>query len=248
MKPHTRSASPADRDLRLEGCFNARDLGGITAADGRKVRRGMLLRTDDLHRLTHADRTALAALPLRSVVDFRAPEEVADAPYSLPVISRHHIPIRPGSLNDTESYAGFNAVQVDGIMLEMYREFVTDPAAVAGFREFFRIVQTPGSLPLLFHCSAGKDRTGLAAALLLTALGAARDDIMADYMASDTNVRRKYAPYIAASPGLEPMFVVEPHFLQASFSAMTGHWGSVEDFLRDGVGADTELLRRLLLE
>lgn len=238
----------AERRLPLSGVYNARDLGGYRTADGRHVKWGKIIRSDDLHELTPEDRAYLASMPLKSVVDFRSPQEIEARPDSLPSgVQYYELSITPGNVEDVESYMNLTPDQVTQAMEEMNRYFATSPEGIDRYREFFRILQQDGETPLIFHCSAGKDRTGMGAALILYALNVPEATIMQDYLLSNEYVKGKYGKYIEQYPHLEGLFEVKPEYLQAGIGAIKSKYGSVENYLRDELGVNIENFRATYL-
>ena len=239
----------AERRLPVEGSYNMRDLGGYPTSDGRLLKWGMLIRSDDLYALQPQGAQYLASVPIDTVVDFRAAEETAEAPdRNLPAyIQRIHLPITPGRLNDTASYMNATESEADAMMHAMYGELVTSGEAVSCFRRFFEILHEPSSKGVLFHCSAGTDRTGMAAAFLLSALGVPEHIITEDYMVSNSMLEGKYDWYTDQYPQLKPMFIVRREFLHTAFDTITARYGSVHDFLTGTIGIRPETLRKKYL-
>ena len=176
----------------LEGASNLRDLGGWPVADGRRVRRGLVYRSATLANLTEADQALVASLGIRTVCDLRGVSESALRPSRLPPSAeRVHLPIEPSvgaSLRDLmlrEESAGEDVVS---LLRRAYLDYLARFIDV--YRGLFGLLLEPGRQAVLFHCSAGKDRTGVGAALVLTALGATREVVVADYRATDRIWRR----------------------------------------------------------
>ena len=163
----------AERHLPMTGGYNFRDLGGFKTKDGRYTKWGKLFRADELSGLTEEDLKYLSSIPITSVIDFRAQNEVKRSPDNLPETVRFTYPIAitPGNLSSEGIQANLLSTNIDTQMKYMNRLLVSDPSCVRAFRIFFAIVQNNLSAPLIFHCSAGKDRTGMAAALVLYSLG-----------------------------------------------------------------------------
>ena len=136
----------------------------------------------------------------------------------------------------------------DQFMRDMNRSLVLDEANIAVYRQFFKLLQNKENLPLMFHCSAGKDRTGLAAAYILLSLGVDIKTVMRNYMDSAVYLAGKYDDYIRKDPDKAPLFSVRPQYLQASLSAMEEKSGSIEKYLTDVLGVDLEKMRSLFLE
>lgn len=171
-----------ERGVLFEKVFNFRDLGGYKTSDGRSVTRNRLFRADDLSRLSETDSERFARLGIRTVVDLRRTEEI-DVDGRIPQFdgfSYRHVhliyPMWPSrEFADTTERVTY--------LVERYREMSID--AAAGFGEGLRLIADADAAPLVFHCIAGKDRTGILAALTLSLLGVADDDVADDYALSE---------------------------------------------------------------
>lgn len=244
----------AHRHVPLEGARNVRDLGGLPTRDGRRTRRGRLYRSDTLAYLSPADHQRLRELDLRAVVDLRTPEERQRAPDRLP----ENLPLSlhsPGFIprGNAEMFAEINAGRMgadDAVqaMLGQYRNLTLDHAAQ--YRAFLAALLSPGQQPLLFHCASGKDRTGIAAAIVLLALEVPREWIVQDYVIS--NYQRRPVDLFtagAAGPAVEWVMAADPRYIEAALDAMIDAHGSTEAYLAE-VGADAsarQALRELLV-
>jgi protein-tyrosine phosphatase len=173
MQTGGRGGEP-ERRIALPGTLNLRDLGGYPTADGGVVRWRTLLRSDALSRLDDAGRAALAALPLRTVIDLRTDEEARDAPSALGGVGARtfRIPL----------FTGEALSRLDPELAAVYR-YMVDDRGTAIASAVGRLCGH-GALPGLIHCSAGKDRTGLVAALVLGVAGVPDEIIAADYAMS----------------------------------------------------------------
>lgn len=229
----------------IDGAPNLRDLGGYAAADGRRIRRRIVFRSDDLSELSRADLIFLASLDIRTVVDFRDRREVELCPDRLPrtVVNLVNIPIEAGSLMNAHLRGGYTRDNLMGMMVSVYRALVDD--CRQAYRDFFAILSQPGNTPLLFHCTAGKDRTGVAAALFLLALGVDRKTVLDDYMLSRECLAAKYIAGEDYDPVLEPLYSVFPEFIQAALDVMDNRHGGPLRYLTDVLGVDIGLLRDL---
>ena len=222
-----------DRSLHLSGASNFRDLGGYRTADGRVVRRRRLFRSDHLAALTASDAQVLAALKVTRALDFRGGHERAAAAYQLPGVVQHPLPIEPTVVQGMQSIlaAGeaLTAPRTAELMCQTYRNFVRHNAP--RFAELFAQLLHSAE-PLVFHCTAGKDRTGYAAALILLALGVPRAVVMQDYMLTNNLYRR---PSGVASPApkevLDVLWGVQEGFLEVALHGVEVEHGGIDNYL-----------------
>ncbi|MFV0420094.1 MAG: tyrosine-protein phosphatase [Dysgonomonas sp.] len=239
-----------EKHLPMEGGYNFRDLGGIKTKEGRYTKWGKLFRADELSNLTERDLKYLMSIPVTSVIDFRAQSETKRSPDKLPptVHFTYPIAITPGNLSTEGIQANLLKTNIDSHMKHMNRLLVSDPACVRAFRIFFAIVQNNLSAPLVFHCSAGKDRAGMATALVLFALGVDEETVMQDYLMSKIYLSDKYDAFIAKYPRAESIFTVKRMFLQAGINQIKRDHGSIMNFLTKELKVDIVRMRRLYLE
>jgi len=240
----------AERHLPMAGGYNFRDLGGFRTKEGRYTKWGKLFRADELSNLTENDLRYLTSIPITSAIDFRAASESRRSPDKLPptVKFTYPISITPGNLSSEGIQANLLKANIDTHMKHMNRLLVSDPACIRAFRIFFAIVQNNLSAPLIFHCSAGKDRAGMAAALVLLALGVDEETVMHDYLMSKVYLNDKYAAFIAKYPRAESIFTVKRMFLQAGFNQIKRDHGSILNFLTRELKVDIPRMRRLYLD
>ncbi|MDR1419576.1 MAG: tyrosine-protein phosphatase [Treponema sp.] len=164
------------RLIPLEGCLNFRDLGGYTGEGGVKTRYDRIFRSDDLSKLSPADIDRISKLGISIVIDLRADQELSQAPNPLrdhPGFVYRHFPLLDGINSET------GGPFLTQSLPEMYKSLLTDSGAQLG--RIFRVLAEAGDRGVVFHCTAGKDRTGVVAALLLDLCGVAGQDIIADY-------------------------------------------------------------------
>jgi protein-tyrosine phosphatase len=242
--------------IELSGASNFRDLGGYRTEGGRTVRRLRLLRSDHLAHLAPQDLSLLAERLGHSVrvLDLRGVGERETAACAIPTAVVHSLPIEPTIVQKLADLlaAGHRvtAAETVALMQETYRNFVR--LNTPRFASLFAHVLDAQEAPLVFHCTAGKDRTGFAAALILRALGVPEGEVMRDYLL--TNDRLKMPD--ASQHGLAPevgavLWRVQPEFLQAAFEAVDADYRGLEGYCRDGLGlggAERERLRDLYLE
>ncbi|MFF0478688.1 tyrosine-protein phosphatase [Streptomyces sp. NPDC004284] len=243
---------------------NLRDLGGLPLADGRSVRSGLVFRSAQLDRLDPAE-PAVAGLGIRTVIDFRTGTERADRPDRLPTGARLLVAdvladylagsgLPPAArlkvlLSDpalAEEHLGGGRVRA--AFARTYRTFVSGDSARASYRALLGELGTPGAGPLLFHCSAGKDRTGWAATVVLSLLGADEETVRAEYLAVNPAVRLAFAPMIEGftAQGGDPELALEligvlPEYLDAALDEVAVRHGSMEKYVREGLGVPDEV-------
>ncbi len=230
--------------IPLENASNLRDLGGWPTVDGRIVRTGVVFRAPALVRLSAADEAAIAALGLRTVCDLRGMREAENTPVELAGARRAGLPIEPtvgASLRDILRTGIATGHVTPEEMLELLREAYQAYAlqSFPRYRALFALLRSEADLPLLFHCSAGKDRTGFGAALLLTALGVAWEHVVADYLATNRLWRREIAEFFELpAPVKDALLSAHEPLLASAFDAVRSEYGSVDLYLEHAIGLD----------
>ncbi len=230
------------RHIKLEKSSNLRDLGGWPTTDGRRVRSGMVFRAPALTGLSPADEQTIAALGIRTVCDFRGVRESDYNPVVLQGARKLNLPIEPSvgaGLKDIlrTGIAAGHATPQDLVELlrQAYQAYALQ--SYPQYRAMFALLMDQDALPLLFHCSAGKDRTGFGAALLLTALGVGWDNVVADYLATNRLWRRESAAFLDMPvPLKDALLLAHAPLLSAAFSAVNGAYGSVEAYFEQAIG------------
>jgi len=242
------------RHIKLEGLDNLRDYGGYATACGRGLKSGLLYRSAQHHQATDTDLEALEALGLAVIVDLRRADERKRAPsrrypgFTGEVIEND---IGDSDLGWEDMLRGRDpTVELFRTMsLEWYRTSPFEPRHLDLYARYFAALAAVDG-PILIHCAAGKDRTGILAALTHHMAGVSRDDMLADYLLTNTlDFHKVRAPTIAAmitklaasAPSDEAVrtaMSVEPHYLEAALEAMTARHGSVDGYLRDALGVD----------
>jgi protein-tyrosine phosphatase len=245
--------------LALSGAPNARDIGGHTTVGGRIVRRGLVYRSGALCAITDRDLLVLEAVGVAQIIDLRGPSEVAGLGHdrvpaggacehvSLPVFDPEIAvyEILGGTLTAARAQQILRDGQGAQLMIDLYRGFVRAPLVRAQFGAALHLIADRQPLPTLFHCTAGKDRTGWLAAVLLTTLGVPVDAIVADYLVTNQRLGEHVQAAVAtlcAKKGirdptlLEPMLVASPGYIAAAFDEVDLLYGSFDDFLSRGLG------------
>ncbi|MDH6281334.1 tyrosine-protein phosphatase [Prescottella agglutinans] len=251
------TAPSAVETPRLASVDNFRDVAGpgYTNTLGLHLKTGVFYRANAITP-SDADLATLASLGLSAVYDLRTDEEVAQKADRLPQGPAYvRVPILSGDLA-----AGVAKLKTPDdarrFMQDMNRSFVSDPAARAGFAKLLTdLANTSG--PQLYHCTAGKDRTGWTSALLLGIAGVSRENVMADYLRTNdysaASIERTYQG-IAATQGqavadvYRPLLGVDASYLQAGLDELKAQYGTLDNYLRTGLGLSQATIGKLALE
>lgn len=256
------------RLLPLASTSNTRDLGGYSNGQGQRVKSGMLYRSDSLAHLDLADLETLAGLRLASVADFRSQSEREGAedrlPEQVPPIDYRVWNVNNPALDIRELGRRVKSGELNNGELEALLDrtsYIDDPDLRAAWGDWLHGLAEPGALPQLFHCTAGKDRTGFAAALVLMTLGVERDQVMEDFLLSNHYLATQIEAGVArvrqySGDSLDPALLagvlgVSARSLKGAIAAMESRYGSVQGYIESGLGVDMETrqrLRELLLE
>ena len=231
----------------LQGASNFRDIGGYRSADGRRVRRGQIFRSDHLAGLTSEDLARLASLGIGHSLDFRGAAECAATPYDIPGVQRVALTIEPTVIARMQALVAQGVVptaeETVELMRETYRDFVNRNADTYG-RFMKHLLEQP--TPQVFHCTAGKDRTGFAAALVLSALGVDRATIEHDYLLTNQLYKRDARLEGQGHPHvMKVLWQVQPEFLHAAFEAVDAQHGGMTDYLHGAIGLTPQELAEL---
>ena len=206
--------SHEDRYVVLDGCYNFRDLGGYRADDGRRVRPGLTFRSDALHHLSEADVAHLRdALRVGAIIDVRSASELRmepRSPLARPPVRYHHVPLFPETTERERQ-------ELPATLGDRYLQILD--FAAAPLAQVVQLIASSAE-PLVFHCAAGKDRTGIISALLLSLLGVDEEQVIEDYVATSRNLGRIIAR-LRESPSYETIFTeLPPETLHAEAETM----------------------------
>ena len=250
------------RLLPMDGSHNTRELGGYKTTEGKSVKWGMLFRSDKLSDISETDQKYLQALGIEKIVDFRSEEEKTEDPDVIPAgISYVEMPISVDGAMRSKIEAvlkGETDKEVESFLIDANREFVTNYTGV--YENFLRGLIDEDA-PTLFHCTAGKDRAGFAAAITLIALGVSKADVINDYMKTNAFTQERIEEilgqiklmslYQADVEILRPLLGVEQIYIETAFKTAEEKYGSLENFIRVGLNisdADIKKLRNKFLE
>ncbi|MFA1549702.1 tyrosine-protein phosphatase [Actinomadura chokoriensis] len=256
--------APASASVQVEGAVNVRDVGGYTSADGRRVRDGLVYRAASLSEVTPTGVTQLGQLGLSASVDFRSSLEVMlSGPDKLPSgVTPVAAPIGVVSVTLLEMMPDvLKAILADDrpgeFMALTYRGFIHDADSRKQFADTLRRIAS-GQGPVLYHCTEGKDRTGVMTAILLTLLGVDKTQVYDDYLRSNKELAAKTEGELAElakygiDPALvEPLLTVRASYLDAAFDQIQRDYGTFDAFLTSGLGIDAatqQTLRERLLQ
>ena len=221
--------------LSIRNPSNFRDLAQHVPPE-LALRRRTLFRSDHLGALNEDDAQQIQALGVRRVLDFRGVDERTSAACMLPDVAVHSLSIEPTIVQKLSELldAGAQVSEADVVelMKDTYRGFVRTSSH--RFAEFFALLLESNE-PTVFHCTAGKDRTGFAAALVLHALDVPADVVMVDYLHTNDRLRPPLGSTLPPQVA-RVLFRVQPEFLDAAFEAVHQDFGGIENFLRDALG------------
>jgi protein-tyrosine phosphatase len=238
------------RVLRFDGAHNFRDLGGYRTGDGRPIAWGRLFRADGLHRLSVADLERIRELGVRTVIDLRSEGEIDERggfPVGIDGVAVHHQPVLDATWSDSPrpSFADADDVAT-AFLVWAYRQMIDE--AGPRFAAAVELLARPPALPAVFHCAAGKDRTGLLAGLVLAVLGVDDAVIAADYQLTEPAMARKrawaelHAPELAARYATTPpeMLAARPEAMLQILDDLRLRYGGAAGYLAThGVASGT---------
>ncbi len=252
-----------DRTLALRTAVNLRDIGGYPAANGSRIKWGLIYRSGTLYDLSDDDAAALAARGIRLICDFRSEQEASAAPDDAARFGARYEPMPLEADHNSMRrlrVAMFQPLKLRELMRESYSELMLERNAPLVGR-FLRLVSEDSNLPVLFHCTAGKDRTGMAAMILMSLLGVPDDVIAADYSLSNV-FHDQFRVFVGEAvkklrwigmnvDDLYPLLIADPELMRAALESVRQRYGSVENYVVNRCGVDAAViskLRELLLE
>ena len=246
-----------NRHVNLIGASNFRDLGGYETEDGMKLKRGLIYRSDNLSHLSEEDLQKINEIGIKTVCDFRSGIELDEFPSlfsekTLPKLK--HIPIKTLGTRDLRELSIKDDVTSEEMAREMQHHYVLYVHQhKKKYRDFINLVAL-GEIPLVFHCFAGKDRTGFGALLYLGLLGVKKETIIEDYLLTNKFFK---GPIVneewrdTSSEKLQPLFEARVDYINAAFSEIYSSYNSIEDFVVKELEIDSQtldLLKTRILE
>jgi len=253
--------------LVFEKLHNIRDLGGMRASDGRRIVSGKLVRCGNLSELSLKDRIAFSALA-DTVIDLRTDGERNEKPdIKLPGIRYYNIPILESltagitreKAADQSVFERFGSepAKARQYMCDMYHAFAENKFAAAGYARFIRLLLEPREKAAVWHCTAGKDRVGIGAAIIEEILGVSREDVTNDYLATNEYLKEDVAfltEFVKAQAGegsvvtdeaLRYLFGAERDYIEEYYHTIDCKYGSFGSFLRDGLKLTVNDIQKL---
>lgn len=257
------SATVAGRYIGLENTINFRDLGGLKTKDGRTVRKGFIYRSDNLSKLETADFDRFNALRIATVYDLRTDHEIEGKEDHLPAhVAYKHTPVVEDNAGEIK---GLKKRVLNGEITEqqakdMTARFYADAVTVniGNVKNILKQI-TSSDQPVLYHCSAGKDRTGIISALLLSILNVDRQVIVDDFMVSNYYRRDRAEKTLGKAKlgriikpklnmdAIEILSTVDESFINATFNAIDSTYGGMEPFIENELGIN-KMARKALIE
>lgn len=256
--------------ILLESIHNFRDFGGYKTQNGLMLKRGLLYRSASLERASDNDLKKLSALGIQTIIDLRTNKEKQKNPDRSPENSPLkfiHIPIKVKMHNESGFiwqllsllFGKARKIDYHEAMKVIYREYITNFRSQ--FSEIIMLVSDSRNLPLLIHCVGGKDRTGFACSLIQLILGVPVETVMHDYLKTNDHSHelkdeiqkrlKKFSSFGVAIEKFFPLLEARKEYLEAAFNQMRNDFGTVDDYIRDGLNFSDEdrlNLKDLLLE
>lgn len=247
------------KTIILQGQENCRDLGGLINQRGQRIQYNKLFRSGQLNTLTPQDLQILQQIGLSQTIDFRSQDEAQTQPNCAisSLTSALHLPISAGNLAPKtvgQLFTSANQSIVEDFFMALYQDLICHTHQQ--YHDFFTALLNHQESTTLFHCTAGKDRTGVATALLLSALGMNQTTIMQDYLLSNQyqNLTKKAVLQYFPNPNptqlaiIDTLLMVKTDFLQHAFHTIQTHYHSMDHYLHHVLDVDCHRLQQAFLE
>lgn len=246
---------------KFEGIKNARDLGGIKTESGKTIKPNTLFRTAHLHNATRKDLKRLNELNIKEIFDFRDSYETQKEPdkivkganiYSIPALP----PLPPFDEFDADELERVMNSSIEMIFKKVYKDLAESDTSKEAYRRFFKTVLASNGAPVLWHCTQGKDRTGIAAILILVALGVSESDALDEYFLTNSVIQSEYNRYINSGANelqaeeFRQIMFVHKECISVFIDSVHKNFGDILGFIRNGLGIteeEIELLKKYYL-
>jgi protein-tyrosine phosphatase len=256
-----------DKIIRLEGAPNFRDIGGYSAKSGKKVKIGMIYRSDELSRLTDNDVSILEHLGIKMIFDLRTPSECKSKPDRIikNSVRTINIPMNPLQENFSQKklfvlmHQKAGEFDFDNLMDEYYQKFAF--GCKEQIKEIITLLSNPKNLPALIHCTAGKDRTGFISAIIQLLAGVPRNEVLEDYLATNqfiqnrvkklTRFLRIMSLFRISESRLKPLLEVNEKYLVRVLDNIYSKYANIEEYLINACKVEDAIvlnLRNMLVE
>ena len=247
----------AERRIPMEGTVNIRDMGGYKAENGSEIKWGIIFRGDSLQRATESDVELINHLKIGDVFDFRREEEVEKGPNKFPEnhsITYHHLPVVHGEFNFVSAMERLKKNKADWIREETIIKGYLDNTVhfATTWGRVINRLSMDDCPPLFFHCTAGKDRTGICAALILSALDVPRETILYDYLLSNPYIKVVWdrVQIMIRQQGIDPdklapFFSAPEYAMSALLDHLEEVYGGALGFLIEKAGVDDNTIAQL---
>lgn len=255
-------------NINLSHTFNTRDLKGMKTTDNYKIKANKLIRSGSLHRLSNEDIEALRKHDLKVVIDFRSNYEFINRPdVKMPGVTYLNFPalIESKDVNNSKHHDSNLLKLVDKetggkkLLLDTYKELLITNEGINAYKNFFKVVLENEDGAVLWHCSQGKDRAGIAAFLLEYALGVSLSDCIDDYLYTNIAMERKIkelTPIVLKKSNndssllvmLEEVFSAKMEYLNETLNVINNTYNGLDNFLIKVLNVDIEKLKNKYLE
>ncbi len=243
-----------ERFINIKGAYNVRDIGGYQTQDGGTIKWKKLYRSGKISRIKASENEKMAAMNIQTICDFRTFAEQAASPdqwFQMETIKHCPLPIGEGRLDQPDWLVkASKGTGKDSHLYKANRSYVLKNAH--RLREFFEILLDETNYPILYHCTAGKDRTGFATVLLLTALGVDRETIVEDYLLTNDYLDKYFWKELkqnikddAYIETIKPILIADALYLEGAFDVIQERYGTVHDFLEKELNIRTTEIQRL---
>jgi len=256
------------KTIELDYTFNTRDLGGMTTKDNLKIKPYKLIRSGSLHKLSQKDIETLKQHNLKIVIDFRSEKDFVIRPdIKIDGVTYINFPVLAKEKNeDNSKHHDSNLLRLvdketggKKLLINTYKGMFTTNEGLLAYKNFFKVVQENEEGAILWHCSQGKDRAGMAAFLLEYALGVSMEDCINDYLYTNIAMEKKIeelTPIVlndskndySLLPLLKDVFMAKMEYLNTALQVINEQYSSIDNFLIKVLEVDIELLKNKYLE